>query len=88
MDFRQIMQKARNEEKVEEREKEKRSKNFIIHGLEENGEANGVMKINDAQVIKCLLERIGIRTQPESFTRLGKPTENKRRTIKVTMKNN
>ena len=33
MDFRQIMQEARNEEKVEEREKEKRSKNFIIHGF-------------------------------------------------------
>ena len=84
MNFRQIMQEARNEEKVEEREKEKRSKNFIIHGLDENG----VMKINDTQVINCLLERIGVRTQPESFTRLGKPTENKRRTIKVTMKNN
>ena len=80
MDFRQIMQEARNEEKVEEREKEKRRKNFIIHGLEENGEANDVMKINDTQVINCLLERIGVRTQPESFTRLGKPTENKRRT--------
>ena len=83
MDFRQIMQEARNEEKVEEREKEKRSKNFIIHRLEENDEANDVMKINDTQVINCLLERIGVRTQPESFTRLGKPTENKRRTINV-----
>ena len=88
MDFRQIMQEARNEEKVEEREKEKRSKNFIIHGLEENGKAINVMKINDTQVINCLLERIGVRTQLESFTRLGKPTETKRRTIKVTMKNN
>ena len=39
-------------------------------------------------MINCLLERIGVRTQPESFTRLGKPTENKRRTKKVTMKNN
>ena len=47
-----------------------------------------MMKINDTEVINCLLERIGARTQPKSFTRLGKPTENKRRTIKVTMKNN
>ena len=56
--------------------------------MEENGEAIDVMKINDTQVINCLLERIGVRTQPESFTRLGKPNKNKRRTIKVTMKNN
>ena len=32
------MQEARNDERVEEIKKERRSKNFIIHGLEENGE--------------------------------------------------
>ena len=37
-DLRKIMQEARNDERVEEIKKERRSKNYIIHGLEENGE--------------------------------------------------
>ena len=32
------MQESRNDEKVVEIKKERRSKNYIIHGLEENGE--------------------------------------------------
>ena len=37
-DLRKIMQETRHDERVEEIEKKRRSKNFIIHGLEENGE--------------------------------------------------
>ena len=36
-DLRSILQEAKNDERVEEQEKEKRTKNFIIHGLEEEG---------------------------------------------------
>ena len=32
-DFRSILQEAKNDERVEECEKEKRTNNFIIHGL-------------------------------------------------------
>ena len=36
-DFRGIMQEARNEEKVQEKDQENRLNNFIIHGLDEKG---------------------------------------------------
>ena len=36
-DFREILRQTQNEEKLEQREKEQRAENFIIHGLEEKG---------------------------------------------------
>ena len=33
MDFREILREAQNEEKSEQREKEQRAKNLIIHGM-------------------------------------------------------
>ena len=85
-DFRIILQETRNEEKVEEMEKERRSKIFIIHGFDEKGDDNAAIKDNDKKLIARFLEVIGSESQPESFTRLGKPNGDKRRTIKVVMK--
>ena len=82
IDFRKIMREARNEEK----EKEKRSKNFIVHGLAEVGEQNEDIKENDVKIIKSFLHTVGTTSEPESFTRLGKPKERKKRTLKVVMK--
>ena len=87
-DFRQILQQTRNEERVEEREKEKRSKNFIIHGLAEEGDDSAVIKDNDTKIIARFLEKMGIESEPESFSRLGKPNEGKKRTLKIVMKTN
>ena len=77
-DFRKIMQETRNEEIVEEKEKQKRSKHFIIHGLAEIGEQNEEIKENDANTIKRFLDRVGITRESESITRLGKPNEGKK----------
>ena len=81
----QILQEKRNEEKAEEREQEKRSKNIIIHGLEEKGEHNDEIKNNDKIIIFRILEKVGVANQPESITRLGKPNENKKRPFKIVM---
>ena len=86
-DFRQIMHEAINEERIEEREKEKRCNNFIIHGLAEKGKDTAALKENDTKVIAHFLEQIGIESEPESFTRLGKVNEGKNRTLKIVMKN-
>ena len=37
MDFKKILREAQNEEKLEQREKEQRAKNLIIHGMLERG---------------------------------------------------
>ena len=84
--IRQIMQEAKNDEKVEEREKERRSKNFIIHGAEEIGGRIEEIKAKDIEFIGTILEKIGIESQPENITRLGKPNEGKMRTMKIVMK--
>ena len=74
-DFRKIMQEARNDERIEEREKERRSKNFIIHGLDEKGDDNDARKEHDAKMIDNFLETVGVASKPVSITRLGKPNQ-------------
>ena len=39
-EVKQIMQDAKNEEKVQEKEQERRAKNFIIHGADEKERSN------------------------------------------------
>ena len=46
-----------------------------------------VLKENDTKVIARFVEQIGIESEPESFTRLGKVNEGKNRTLKIVMKN-
>ena len=84
--IRQIMQEAKNDEKVEEREKERRSKNFIIHGAEEIGGRIEKIKEKDTEFIGTILGKIGIESQPENITRFGKPNEGKMRIMKIVMK--
>ena len=81
-DFREIIQEARNEEKVQEKEQEKRLNNFIIHGLDEKGKTIDEIKENDAKIIANFLSKVGVVCDPKSITRLGKSTENKKRTLK------
>ena len=81
-DLRRIMQEQRNEDIVEQREKDKRVKNFIVHGLEQVGEGDEI-KNNDVQTITKLLEVVGVTGEIESCTRMGK---NEKKALKVVMK--
>ena len=85
-DFRQIMHEAIHEGRIEEREKQKRCNNFIIHGLAEKGKDMAALKENETKVIARFLEQNGNESEPESFTRLGKVNEGKNRTLKIVMK--
>ena len=71
MDLRQIMQETRNEELVEEREREARAKNIIVHGFTETGDTNDDVNNN----IKELFSILEIDASPESIPRLGNPNE-------------
>ena len=82
----QIMQDAKNEEKVQEREQEWRAKKIIIHGAHEIGDNNDEIKVNDTGYITQILTKMGVVNKPESVTRLGKPNDTKKRTMKIVMK--
>ena len=80
------MQEARNDEKVERVEQEKRSQNFIIHGAEEVGNDPEDIQKNDEQYLKDILKKLGVKAKTESVTRLGQANEARMRTLKTVMK--
>ena len=61
--------------------------------MAEKGKDTAALKENDTKVIAHFLEQIGIESEPESFTRLGKVNEGKNRTLtknrtlKIVVKN-
>ena len=85
VDIRKIILEQKNEEKVDDAERKKRRKNFIIHGLEEKGETLADIKKNDEELISQFMTKIEITKIPVSITRLGKPNENNKRTMKIVM---
>ena len=85
--FKSILEQAKNDELIEEREKQKRSNNFIIHGLEENGTDVDAVNNNDAKLINLFFGTINIEARPTKFYRLGKITPNKNRPLKLEMTN-
>ena len=85
-EVRKIIQEAKNDDKVEENEQERRSANFIIHGAEEYGDSIDSMKEQDAEYIDDILKHLGIKQKPENIVRVGNPNKSNKRPIKVTMK--
>ena len=80
------MREAKNDEKVEDNEREKRSRNIIIHGAEEVGESPEEIKKEDAQYISEILKEIGSSVKPNFITRLGVKSKDKNRPIKIVLK--
>ena len=81
-----LMREAKNDEKVEENEREKRSRNIIIHGAEEVGESLEEIKKEDAQYVSDILNEIGSSVKPNFITRLGVKSKEKNRPIKIVLK--
>ena len=82
-DFRNIIIAAKNEERVEERNKKLRENNIVVHGRDdkENNEENDKTFIND------MLKEISVGAiTATSITRIGKNESGKSRPIKVTFK--
>ena len=84
--FKSVMRDARNDEKLEQSEKELRSKNLIIHGADEIGKDEAEIKKEDTTYVKEILQKIGLNMVPTLVVRLGKSTEGKNRPIKIVMK--
>ena len=90
-DMKAVMRDARNDEKLEESEKQKRAKNIIIHGAEEIGESPEKVKKEDEGYIKAILAKIGVEATPVAVMRLGEAKNEdgpRHRPIKIVMKSN
>ena len=85
-DMETVMRAARNNEKIEESEKQRRANNIILHGAEEIGDTPNEIKEADTGYIKEILSKIGAKCDPSSITRLGAPREDGMRPIKLVMR--
>ena len=85
-EVRKIIQDSKNNDKVEESEQEKRARNFVIHGADEYGDTPERVKKLDTDYVIEILTHLGITQKLESVTRLGNPTDSKKRPMKVVMK--
>ena len=76
-----VMQEDRQEQRNLQRERKKRSRNVIVHGIkEENGD-------NDQAIVKQIFESLDAKVTPESITRLGNKTVGSTRPMKIVMNN-
>ena len=74
------MKIQRQEQLYQERERERRATNVIIHGLEEKRE------VHDRDQIKKLFMAIDVTSTPKSLTRLGSPSKHEmRRPLKLVL---
>ena len=84
-DFKSILVEARNNQLLEEKEREKRRVNLIIHGLEEKGSDANEINNTDEAMVDLFFEKIIVVARPTKFYRLGKPDPNKIRPLKLEM---
>ena len=80
-----IIKASKNDDLVQEREREKRTANLIIYGISEVCENN--LKTHDEHFISSFLDTIGTASRPSQIIRLGKPSEGKSRPVKLVMRN-
>ena len=81
------MEETKNAELVEEEEKKLRSKNLIIHGVEESSSDNkdaDAIKSGDIY-IKNVIAALKVTSTLKRASRIGLPAKDKNRPIKVVM---
>ena len=86
-DIRSILDEAKNDQLIEEKDRAARAKNIIIYGLEEKGDDANAKKTHDELMTRLFLERINVQVTPLNTFRLGKPDPNKTRPLKLEMAN-
>ena len=85
-DFAKIMRENKNEELVEEQEKQRRANNIIVYGIKEDQEdASVTQKTKDDRFITGLMEVLELDVKPTGIIRIGKFNMGKSRPIKLTM---
>ena len=80
-----VIKTAKNDDLIQERERERRSANLIIYGINEENEDGPNLNESDKQFVSSFLETIGITERPKMIVRLGRPNDNKKRPVKLVM---
>ena len=85
-DFRAIIEETKNTELVEEKEKKLRSKNLIIHGVEESSSDKEDDAIQSGDIcINDLIAQLKVISTVKSASRIGLPSKDMNQPIKATM---
>ena len=79
------IKEVHEEEAAEERDKIKRSKNIIIHGVEEPTTEEAVKE--DETWVKALIEKLHVKVNIKRISRIGKSADGKNRPLIVTLNN-
>ena len=79
-----LLKETKNKELIQEKEREKRSSNIIIHGVNEN---NTEGENSDKTYVTSFMETIGLQIIPKQIVRLGKVNDNSKRPLKLVMNN-
>ena len=80
-----LLKETKNKELIQEKEREKRSSNIIIYGVDENNSEEG--ENSDKTYVTSFMETIGLQIVPKQIVRLGKVNENNKRPLKLVMNN-
>ena len=75
-----VITHAKNDERLQLNEWQRREKNMILHGVEENGSQS------DDEFVQNFLSIVGADVTPESKTRLGNKVDGRTRPLKLVMK--
>jgi hypothetical protein len=78
-----VIESTKNDDLVQEKERERRATNLIIYGI--NEVTDNDLKEHDEQFVASFLDTIGIAMRPQQITRLGKTNEDKKRPVKLVM---
>ena len=79
VDFRRVLLETQNEEKIQQSQRDARSKNIIIHGIAEADPSD------DTNIIKELTSVLDCGVTPSSIIRVGKKKEQGSRPLKIIM---
>ena len=80
-----VIKTTKNEDLIQERERERRSANLIIYVISEEIDKDNNLQEHDKQFVSSFLETIGITLSPKQIIRLGKHNDDKRRPLKLVM---
>ena len=85
--FATVIKTTKNNDLIQESERERRSANIIIYGISEVSDNQNTAKEYDETFVHSLLGIIGITSRPKQIIRLGKPIADKARPVKLVMNN-
>ena len=86
-DLKSILNEAKNDQLLEDKDRAVRARNIIIYGLEEKGDNADARKTHDGNMTRLFLNKVDVQTTSLNTFRLGRYEHNKIRPLKLEMVN-